>query len=70
MSDSRLAKGSFGGWDFGDQNTVSDWLVERPYKIIVGRTVDDVLAHISATYGISSSKEGSLVNFFETTEGQ
>lgn len=59
-----------GGWDFGDQNTVSDWLVERPYKIIVGRTVDDVLAHISATYGISSSKEGSLVNFFETTEGQ
>lgn len=61
---------SIGKWQFGDSNTVSDWLVENPYAMSTGRTVDDVLAHIGATYGIGSSKEGSLINFFEASEGE
>ncbi|MDA8663402.1 hypothetical protein N9L66_00380 [Porticoccaceae bacterium] len=59
---------SIGSWQFGDKDTVADWLVENPYSVIAGRTIDDVLAHIGATYGINSTRVGSLVDFFEAGE--
>lgn len=61
---------AIGDWGFGDGKNAVDWMIERPYALHVGGSIDDVLAHFEGVYGIGSDKQGSLVNFFEAGEAR